>query len=106
MAEYATGDGYIAALIAAQHRSRDREDSTRIGCPLPPNPTVGKHEDIQDADPQPPSYETLYIQPRVLSRDNWSGVKSGPPGPIFACEIWTALAKSGPGIQKPAAVGE
>ena len=35
----------------------------------------------------------------VLSRDNWSGVKSGAPGPIFACEIWTALAKSGPGIQ-------
>ena len=33
-------------------------------------------------------------------------VKSGPPGPIFACEIWTALAKSGPGIQKPAAVGK
>ena len=22
-----------------------------------------------------------------------SAVKSGPPGPIFACEIWTALAK-------------
>ena len=42
----------------------------------------------------------------VVSRDNWSGVKSGPPGPIFACEIWTVLAKSGPGIQKPAAVGE
>ena len=32
-----------------------------------------------------------------LLRDNCSGVKSGPPGPIFACEIWTALAKSGPG---------
>ena len=43
---------------------------------------------------------------RGLPRDNWSGVKSGPPGSIFACEIWTALAKSGPGIQKPAAVGE
>ena len=40
---------------------------------------------------------------RVVSRDNWSGVKSGPPR---SCEIWTALAKSGPGIQKPAAVGE
>ena len=39
---------------------------------------------------------------RGLSRDNWSGVKSGPPGPIFACEMWTALAKSGPGLQKPA----
>ena len=65
MAEYATGDGYIAALIAAQRRSRDREDSTRVGCPLPPNPTIGKDEDIQDADPRPPSYDTLYIQPRV-----------------------------------------
>ena len=65
MAEYATGDGYIAALIAAQRRSRDREDSTRIGCPMPPNPIIGKDEDIQDANPQPPSYDTLDIQPRV-----------------------------------------
>ena len=65
MAEYATGDGYIAALIAAQCRPRDRENSTRIGCPLPPNTTISKDKDIQDAAPQPPSYDTLYIQPRV-----------------------------------------
>ena len=65
MDEYATGDGYIAALIAAQRRSRDREDSTRIGCPLPPNPTIGKDKDIQGADHQPPPYDTLDIQPRV-----------------------------------------
>ena len=33
----------------------------------------------------------------VLSRNNWTGVKSGPGGPTFACVSWTALAKSGPG---------
>lgn len=65
MAEYATGDGYIAALIAAQRRQRDREDPTRRGCPLPPNPTIGKDENIQGADPQPPPYDTLDIPPRV-----------------------------------------
>ena len=67
MAEYTTGDGHIAALIAAQRRPIAMEDPTRIGCPLPPNPTVGKEEDIQlqDASPQPPSYDTLYIPPRV-----------------------------------------
>ena len=41
-----------------------------------------------------PAIEAYEISARVtLSRDNWSGVKSGPPVPIFACEIWTALAK-------------
>lgn len=63
MADFTTGDGYIAALIAAQ---RPREDSTRIGCPLPPNPIIGKtSEDIPDADRQPPPYNTLFSQPMV-----------------------------------------
>ena len=32
-----------------------------------------------------------------MSRDNWSGVKSGPPGPIFACrpgEKWSGHTKA------------
>ena len=65
MAEYATGDGYIAALIAAQRRPIAMEDPTRMGCPMPPSPIIGKDEDIQDADPQPPSYDTLDIPPKV-----------------------------------------
>ena len=28
-----------------------------------------------------------------LSRNNWTGVKSEPPGPFFACQKWDACAK-------------
>ena len=65
--EMATGDGYIATLIAVQQQRPPiaMEDSTRIGCPMPPSPTIGKDENIQDADPQPPPYTPPRVLPRV-----------------------------------------
>lgn len=49
----------------------------------------------------------------ILSGDNWSGVKSGSPGPIFACEIygppltcekWFAQTKACSGTSRRVAV--
>ena len=72
MAEYATGDGYIAALIAAQRRPRDREDRM-------PHATQPNHRQRRR--------HPRRCHAKSGPDEKWTAEKSGPPS-----EKWTGCS--------------